>query len=1111
MTMGADPILIVDDNPANLKVARFALESEGYDVRTATDGEEALMILRRFRPRLILMDIQLPGVDGLEVTRSIKSDPVTREILVVAVTAYAMKGDREKALRAGCDGYITKPVDPIQLPLQVGVYLDRPQNRAVAAGAALAPRNAPPLSPNIAVAGKAAGSILVVEDNPTTRKMFRVALESAGYEVVEAADCRTALDVVAQRRPDLIVQDLILPDMDGLELARSLRDKLGDAPVPIVCVSGFLSKLDEARALKGGFAQVLVKPVDPFQLLDTVNIHLAAPSGATGPVGEGRLLLVVDDDPLQRKLGQVWFSSAGFNVLVAEEGAAALELARRERPVAIVSDVLMPKMDGFELCLAVRRDPELATIPVVLNSSAYVEEADRGLATRVGASALLSKTEGLEAVARAVVAALQAPSPMPPDEPVELLEGEHTRRALWQLERQVQQNARLLQRSTLREAQLAVLAGVAEALARNRVVNGVLGDVLAACLDMAGISKGALYLKDIDRLALKHQIGFSEGEVARLREVFGCEDILADVANRGKVVLVPSATVPTDLAQKLVVDAGVTSLLLVPVSWAAATYGLLVLGARTADITGEDALAFARVLGAQMGQAIGLAHAFTSLAASELRYRTLTENANDAISILTPEGKICEVNRRLTEILGYSTEQLVGRHIRDFAAPGREQENVRSYSQTLAAGGGRTPPLEVRKADGSIALLEFSNTAVQVDGEKIVLAIGRDVTDQVKAQAQLMVSDRMATVGTLAAGVAHEINNPLAAVLANLDFAVTNTAQLISEVGASPRVAELQESLRDARESAERVRQIVRDLKTFSRAEEEHRGAIDTQRVLESTLRMAWNEIRHRARLVKSYGRVPHVDANESRLGQVFLNLIINAAQAIPEGRADTNEIRVTTSTDCAGRVVVEVRDTGPGIPPETLKNLFTPFFTTKPAGVGTGLGLVICQRIVTALGGEIGVESQVGVGTAFRVVLPAARGEEKEELSVQLSRPATRRGRVLLIDDDQMIGGAVRRTLSEEHDVQVFADAKEALECIVAGARFDVILCDMMMPVVTGMDFYNRLLDAVREQAERVVFLTGGAFTVRTREFLDRVPNACMEKPFKLKNLRSLVNERVR
>ncbi|MEO6709037.1 MAG: response regulator, partial [Planctomycetota bacterium] len=956
------------------------------------------------------------------------------------------------------------------------------------------------------------GPILVIEDNPTTRKMFRISLESAGHRVVEAQDARTALRLIQEIKPALIVQDLILPDMDGLELARMLRDRLGLAPVPILCVSGFLSRLDEARAMEGGFAQVLVKPVDPLQLLDVVRIHLTSLPTDSKKLGQGRRLLIVDDDPLHLKLAEVWMSSAGFEVMTATDGVAALELARRETPAVIVSDVLMPRMDGFGFCLAVRRDSKLANVPVILNSSAYVEAEDHSLARRVGASALLAKSEGMEAVVAAVSAGLSSPRPEALSEQAELIEGEHARRALWQLERQVQQNSQLAQRTTLQEAQLAVLAGVAESLARHQVVDGVLGDVLAACLDMAGISKGALYTVEGDKqLTLKHQIGFSELEGPRLRDLFGCGELFSTIAERRKVVMVPSSAVSAEVSRSLSVEAGATSLLLVPVFWADNTFGMMLLGARTSDISGEDALAFARVLGAQMGQAIGLARSFSNLAASEKRYRTLTENANDAICILTSDGVIREVNRRLTEILGFPIEQFIGRHIREFAPAGRADEMVRRFGSTAAQVGTPARPFELKKHDGGIALMEFSTAGVDIGGEQLFFSIGRDVTDQVRAQAQLMVSDRMASVGALAAGVAHEINNPLAAVLANLDFAVKDADQLAGEFGSSPRVAELQESIREAREAADRVRQIVKDLKIFSRAEEDKRGAVDVQRVMESSLRMAWNEIRHRARLVKHYGAVPMVDANESRLGQVFLNLVVNAAQAIPEGHADTNLITVTTRADARGLVVVEIQDSGPGIPAEIQKQLFTPFFTTKPAGVGTGLGLTICQRIVHGLGGEISVESKLGEGTLVRVVLPASSALASESVPARVVRPSLRRGRVLLVDDDVMIGNAVRRTLAAEHEVVAVTQAQEALRRIAAGDRFDVILCDMMMPLMSGSEFFQQLTQLAPEQAERVVFLTGGAFTANARAFLDEVPNARMEKPFEVQNLRALVNDRVR
>ena len=209
--------------------------------------------------------------------------------------------------------------------------------------------------------------------------------------------------------------------------------------------------------------------------------------------------------------------------------------------------------------------------------------------------------------------------------------------------------------------------------------------------------------------------------------------------------------------------------------------------------------------------------------------------------------------------------------------------------------------------------MEFSNREIDVAGEKLVFSIGRDITAQVQAQTQLMVADRMASVGSLAAGVAHEINNPLAAVTANLEFAMNEVMALEGKLGPG-ELAELKEVLAEAREAAERVRIITRDLKGFSRAEEERCGRVDLHRVLESSLRMAWNELRHRAAVTKDFERVPLVEANESRLCQVFLNLIVNAAQAIPEGHANVNAIRIRTRHDLASdRVIVEVEEPAPG------------------------------------------------------------------------------------------------------------------------------------------------------------------------------------------------------
>jgi signal transduction histidine kinase len=249
-------------------------------------------------------------------------------------------------------------------------------------------------------------------------------------------------------------------------------------------------------------------------------------------------------------------------------------------------------------------------------------------------------------------------------------------------------------------------------------------------------------------------------------------------------------------------------------------------------------------------------------------------------------------------------------------------------------------------------------------------ATGR--AEQRRLQEQLMVAERMASVGTLAAGVAHEINNPLAAVVANLELALRTVERLPRDL---PDLSELRAELRDAHEAAHLVRQIVRDVKVFSRTIDERGAPVDLRQVLDSTVRMAWNEIRHRARLIKQYDAVPPVWTTDARLGQVFLNLIINAAQAIEIGHVESNQIRLTTRTDERGRALVEIADTGVGISAENLGRIFAPFFTTKPRGSGTGLGLSISLRIVKEMGGELRLASTPGTGTVATVVLPAAAG----------------------------------------------------------------------------------------------------------------------------------------
>jgi DNA-binding response OmpR family regulator len=378
-----------------------------------------------------------------------------------------------------------------------------------------------------------------------------------------------------------------------------------------------------------------------------------------------------------------------------------------------------------------------------------------------------------------------------------------------------------------------------------------------------------------------------------------------------------------------------------------------------------------------------------------------------------------------------------------------------------------------------------------------------------KMEDQLMVSDRMASMGMLAAGVAHEINNPLAAVLGNLSI-VCETLESATAGGCDLR--EAAGAAADALSAAERVRQIVRDVRIFSRGSEERSVPVDIHRVLESTLRMAWNDIRHRAQVVRQFSPILAVMGSEPRLGQVFLNLILNAAQAIPEGDAFGNTIRLTTWME-ESRVLFEVSDTGSGIPPDVLPRLFTAFVTTKAPGQGTGLGLSISRRIVTALGGDISVESQYGHGATFRVALP---GTDQQPVAFDL--PASdpeladvSRSRILVVDDEVMVTNAIRRIVGTAHDVVVVFRAAEALCRVRSGERFDLLLCDLMMPEMTGIALFTEIAAIAPEQADRMLFMTGGTFTAEAAGFLDARIDRVIEKPFDKASLMSAIVGRLR
>ncbi|HEY5051664.1 MAG TPA: ATP-binding protein, partial [Acidothermaceae bacterium] len=396
-----------------------------------------------------------------------------------------------------------------------------------------------------------------------------------------------------------------------------------------------------------------------------------------------------------------------------------------------------------------------------------------------------------------------------------------------------------------------------------------------------------------------------------------------------------------------------------------------------------------------------------SLRKSEAQYRQIVEATSDGIIQLDERRTVVFVNQRLADMLGYDASEMIGRDFLDFVSSAAQTTFSNSLAERKA---GRKQPVDTiycHRDGRSISVSVAGAATFDAEGRfSGTLGLVRDMTERNKLQSQLMVSDRMASIGTLAAGVAHEINNPLAAVLANLDFiAESMSASVQGSIAATSPASsrpwlcgEIQGPLDDAREAARRMRFVVRDLKVFSHpASDDLRAPVNVRALMDSSLRMAENEIRHRARVVKQYGPVPPLDINEARIGQVFLNLLVNAAQALPEDHADNNEIHVDIRLDGAW-VIIEVRDTGSGIPPEIIGRIFDAFFTTKAVGVGTGLGLAISHRIVTDMGGDLTVESTMGTGTLFRVSLPVTRAVDVAVATIVEPPPAPKvRGHILV------------------------------------------------------------------------------------------------------------------
>ncbi|MBI2892721.1 MAG: PAS domain S-box protein [Deltaproteobacteria bacterium] len=483
------------------------------------------------------------------------------------------------------------------------------------------------------------------------------------------------------------------------------------------------------------------------------------------------------------------------------------------------------------------------------------------------------------------------------------------------------------------------------------------------------------------------------------------------------------------------------------------------------------------------------------------RYAQALSQFEDAVIITSPTGRIEEWLGGAEKLIGRSAAEVLGQPIEAIVSPSERAKVAAQIEAALSSGAGWSSEVSLSPADGRALTALLTVSTVQ-DETGLVVArayVAKDVTEQKRFRDSLARTQRMEGLGTLAGGVAHEINNPLAVLSMNLTSLRGLEAQvrsLAGSAGAAGPLDGIRELVDESAAAAARIATVVNTLQSFSRARSEEAAEVAVPQVLDSAVAVAQNEIRHRAVLRKEYGPAPAVHANRQELEQAFLNVLVNACQAIREGRVETNSITLRigqgapTSDGGAGWVKVEIEDTGSGIDEEIRAHVFDPFVTTKEAG---GLGLAITHEVVTKLGGRIDIDSAVDRGTKVTFWLPAAPGAS----AARAPRAAEdgKDGRLLVVEDEPFLRKAYRRILCQRFDVVDVGTGEEALS-LLRGDRFDLVLCDLQMPGMSGVDLYERCVADGTCPSDRFLFITGGAFTPHVKRFAEEHSDRCLLKP---------------
>jgi PAS domain S-box-containing protein len=861
-----------------------------------------------------------------------------------------------------------------------------------------------------------------------------------------------------EQRPDLVLQDLRLPDIDGLSLVRELRSVPGASEVPMIALTGFASELEERLLQCADFNQVLTKPIEPSLLSQVVAAYLPTikPNGAKA--GPKRRILLADDSPAQLRAARRQLIDAGFEVSTAVNGAEALKLAREQVPDGILTDMIMPEMDGIELCQAIRADPRTAKIPLVLISS-FLERGDQQLAQNIGANSLVARSPGMKNELEQLLKSLDQGPPPATGDPSAPPQDAFLHRAISQLERQATLNLGLRQRCALQSLLLSVSASLSDALTTSQDIERALRDALAMVLDVSEICKGAIFLSNAqDELRLSACSKFSDAEQEHLKSLPHFQNALQRILATGEVLKIPSSPDVAAVAEELKTHSQIASSLLVPLVSQGRRVGSLLLGATDRLIDAEHWVAFARTIAAQIGQSVGLSRSISQWAATDARYRTLMENANDTILLLSKKGVIVEANQRAEDLYGRSRAELVGRHFTDFLNPDSALAERERFKRLEVDRRLEAYNVAIVKPDGTIAAADFSERLVELGTEEVVFAAARDVTERTRLELLTRAkeeADRASEFKSrFLANMSHELRTPLNAVI--------GFSELLDQELFGSLLPRQKEYVQNILVSGQHLLSLVNDVLDISKVEA---GRMELSREWTQLATVVETVDRILQSLAKKKGvtldlglpqSLPEGYVDPVRIKQVLYNLLANGIKFTPSG----GTVKLTAGAE--GRyLTLEIRDTGIGIREEDLVRLFRPFeqFGTPPGQVceGTGLGLALTRSLVELHGGTISVRSQPGEGTCFTVSLPVLRGST--EHFAEAASGGTRDDLVLVVDDEvghaELLSGHLR---SFGLSVEVASNPELALR-LSDELKPQAIVLDLQLPGIdSGWAMLSRL-----------------------------------------------------